>query len=148
MGFRILLMKNTIMKKNLSVLFTLISIFVVGVLATNVYAQNPLGTVNPPPGPNQFLNGNVGGLSLLIANLIKTAIALAGLYAVVNFVLAGYSFMSAGGDPKKIEDAWAKIYQTIIGLVFTAGAFVLAAMVSRLLFGSYGYLFQLKVFGP
>jgi len=136
------------MKKNISIFLIITFLFVLGIFRTMVYAQNPLGTVNPPPGPNQFLNGNVGGLSLLISNLLKTAIAIAGLYAVVNFLLAGYSFMSAGGDPKKIADSWAKIYQTIIGLLFTVGAFVIAAMVSKLLFGDYGYIFQLRVFGP
>lgn len=117
-----------------------------------VYAQNPFGTVNQPPGVSiyQTNSGNTpgSGLALLIANLLRTLIVIAGLYAVVNFLLAGYSFMSAGGDPKKIEDSWAKIYQTIIGLLFTVGAFVIAAMVSRLLFGDFGYIFQLRVFGP
>lgn len=136
------------MKKNISTSLILSMLFVVGMFATTIYAQNPFGTVNPPPGVNQYQGGAVGGFSLLIANLLKTAIVIAGLYAVVNFLLAGYSFMSAGGDPKRIQDSWAKIYQTIIGLLFTVGAFVIAAMVSRLLFGTFGYIFQLKVFGP
>ena len=121
--------------------FLVLSIFI----ASGVHAQ--FGSINPPPGVSAF-GGDYSGLAVLIGNLLKTAIAVAGLYALVNFLLAGYSFMSAGGDPKKIADSWAKIYQTIIGIIFTVGAFALAAMVSSLLYGNPTYILQLRVFGP
>jgi hypothetical protein len=100
-------------------------------LASSIFGQiNPpssLGVygVNVDPGMGQFLN--------LIFNLLVIG---AGLYALINFLLAGYSFMSAGDDPKKIEGAWAKIWQTVLGLAFTAGAFVLAAIFGWIIFGS------------
>ena len=50
--------------------------------------------------------------------------------------------MSAGDDPKKVASAWAMIYQTIIGLAFAAGAFVLAAIFSQLLFGDAMFLLR------
>jgi hypothetical protein len=73
--------------------------------------------------------------------ILQTLIVGAGIYALFNLVLAGYSFMSAGDDPKKIEGAWAKIWQTLLGLAVAAGAFVLAAIFGRLLFGSAGWDF-------
>ena len=66
----------------------------------------------------------------------------AALYALFNLVLAGYDFMSASDDPKKVAGAWAKIWQTLIGLTFAAGAFVLAAIFGQLLFGSPTFILQ------
>jgi len=66
----------------------------------------------------------------------------AALYALFNLILAGYDFMSAGDDPKKVASAWAKIWQTLLGLTFTAGAFVLAAIFGYLLFGSAYFILQ------
>jgi hypothetical protein len=48
--------------------------------------------------------------------------------------------MSAGDDPKKMEGAWAKIWQTAMGLVFMAGAFVLAAIFGTLIFGRWDFI--------
>ncbi|MCX6705126.1 MAG: hypothetical protein NT162_02200 [Candidatus Woesebacteria bacterium] len=44
--------------------------------------------------------------------------------------------MSAGDDPKKVAGAWAKIWQTALGLAVAAGALVLAAIFGQLIFGS------------
>lgn len=98
----------------------------------NFLAQN-FGTITPPvtlPGatPGQVI-GNI------IERLIQILIIGAGLYALVNFVIAGYDFMSAGDDSKKVAGAWAKIWQTILGLAISAGSFVIAQIFSQVLFG-------------
>lgn len=107
---------------------------------------SPFGTVNPPPGITTGVEG--GGLTNLVSNILKTLIVLAGVYAVFNFVLAGFAFMSAGDDPKKVQGAWQKIWQTLIGLVFAAGAFVIAALAGQLIFKDANALLQIKIFGP
>jgi len=89
-----------------------------------------------------------GGLTIFINNILKLLIVGAGIYAVINLVLAGYAFMSAGDDPKKVAGAWAKIWQTLLGLAFAAGAFVLAAIFGQLIFKDPGALLQLRIFGP
>ena len=48
--------------------------------------------------------------------------------------------MSAGDDPKKVTDAWGKIWQTLMGLAVATGSFVIAAIFGKLLFGDYGAL--------
>ena len=106
------------------------------------------GTVNPPPGVNAFDGGNLEGLPLFINVILRTLIMGAGLFALVNFVLAGYAFMSAGGDPQKIQGAWAKIWQTILGLIITAGAFVIATIIGLLIFGDWNAILQIRIFGP
>jgi len=111
-------------------------------------ADNPWGVVSPPPGVQKYSSGALEGLPTFINNIIKIMIVGAGIYSVFNLVLAGYAFLSAGDDPKKIEGAWAKIWQTLIGLAFAAGAFVLAAIFGKIIFGNPDALLQMKIFGP
>lgn len=108
------------------------------------------GNVNAPPGVKLYGNVDegVGGLTLFIGNILKTLIVVAGLFALFNIVLAGYAFMSAGDDPKKVAGAWAKIWQSLLGLLVAAGSFVIAAIISRILFGNFVDIFRLRVFGP
>lgn len=111
----------------------------------NLIAQeNIFGNVLPPTG----VSGDVSGLPTFVNSIIKTLIAGAGLYALFNLVLAGYAFMSAGDDAKKVAGAWAKIWQTLLGLAIAAGSFVLAAIFGKIIFNDYNALLQFKVFVP
>ena len=103
----------------------------------------PFGTVT---APTTALGTDAG---LAIGKLIQLVISLliigAGVYSLFNLILAGYSFMSAGDDSKKVAGAWAMIYQTILGLAITAGAFVLAAIFGQLIFGDPLFLLNPKI---
>jgi hypothetical protein len=104
-------------------------------MMNNLIAQsNPFGTVSLPGGLSAY--GEEPGLAFgkLIQFGLRALIVGAGIYALFNLVLAGYSFMSAGDDSKKVSGAWSQISQTIMGLAFSAGAFVLAAIIGQLLF--------------
>jgi len=114
----------------------------------NILANNLFGEVKPPVNIKGFKGLEEGGLTIFINNILKLLIVGAGIYAVINLVLAGYAFMSAGDDPKKMAGAWQKIFRTLIGLAFAAGAFVLASIFGQLIFGDPGALLQLKIFGP
>src|SRR5688572_8772980 len=98
----------------------------------NYLAQNPFGSIVPPPEVSGFSTSGGSAIGKLIQLSIWVLIIGACIYALFNFVLAGYAFMSAGDDAKAVAGAWAKIYQTIIGLLFAAGAFVLAAIFGQL----------------
>jgi hypothetical protein len=107
---------------------------------TKLLAVNPVGTVPPPAGLEKF-SGNPGtAIGTLIQYVIWILIVGAGIYALFNFILAGYAFMSAGDDPKKMAGAWAKISQTVLGLAVAAGAFVLAAIFGALIFGRWDFI--------
>ncbi len=102
------------------------------------FDTNPFGSINPPAGISEGDAGqNIGNL---IQTVIWVLIVGAGIYALLNFVLAGYAFLSAGDDPKKVAGAWAKIWQTALGLLVAAGAFVLAAIFGQLIFGQWDFI--------
>jgi len=102
------------------------------------FDTNPFGSINPPAGISEGDAGqNIGNL---IQTVIWVLIVGAGIYALLNFVLAGYAFLSAGDDPKKVAGAWSKIWQTALGLLVAAGAFVLAAIFGQLIFGQWDFI--------
>ena len=112
---------------------------------------NPLdiiGKVTPPPGIAKYGGIEAGGLISFLNNLIKLVVVVAGLYTLLNLILAGYQFISAGGDPKGVQTAWAKIWQSLVGLLIVASAFVLAAIFGWLLFGDPGAILKPQIFGP
>lgn len=106
------------------------------------------GKVSPPPGVSSYAGGTLQGLPIFINNILKILIVGAGIFTVFNLVIAGYGFLSAGDDPKKVAGAWAKIWQSLLGLAFAAGAFVLAAIFGKLIFNDYNALLQIKIFTP
>ena len=57
-------------------------------------------------------------------------------------------FMSAGGDPKAIGKAWEKIWMSLVGLLITAGSFVLAMIFGYMIFGDASILITPRIFTP
>ena len=112
-----------------------------------------IGTIEPPPAITKwigadFSQGSIRGLIPFANALLKLIITLAGLFAFLNIIIAGYQFMSAGGDPKKIGEASSKIWQSLMGLLLVAGAFVLAGIFGWLLFGDVRAILQPQIYGP
>lgn len=100
-------------------------------------AANPFGVIEPPEVIKNNAANPAEGIGKLIQLAIWILIIGAGVYALFNFILAGYGFLSAGDDPKKVAGAWAKIWQTALGLLVAAGSIILAAIFGRLIFGDF-----------
>lgn len=95
--------------------------------------SNPYKTLGGPADYQNSLWG--GGLFSLLNVFFKMAIIVASIYTLLNFILAGYGFLSASGDPKNIAKAWDKIWQSIVGLLIIAGSLVIAIVIGYLVFG-------------
>lgn len=112
-----------------------------------------LGNVTNPflqlaPGTSYTSSTSGQGLITLLNNMVRLAIVAAGVYAFLNLILAGYIFLSAGGDTKKITQAWDKIWQTLLGLMVVAGSFVLAAIFGFVIFRDPTALLTPRIYGP
>ena len=99
-----------------------------------------IGQIQQPTALGRFGTVEGGALGVLLNLVFNLLIVIAGIYALFNFILAGYGFLSAGDDPKKIEGAWAKIYQSVIGLLVAGGSLVLAAIFGQIIFGDANFL--------
>lgn len=110
--------------------------------------SNPFGTItNPLPKYGSAL-GASGGLILFFTNILRLVFVVAGILAFLNFILAGFQYMTAAGDAKALSAAWARIWQSLLGLVILAGSFALAALFGYLIFGDAGFILNPKIYGP
>lgn len=89
-----------------------------------------------------------GGLILLFSNILKLVFVAAGIYAFVNFILAGFGYMTAAGDSKALTAAWSRIWQSLLGLVIIVGSFALISLISYILFGNPTFILNPKIYGP
>ncbi len=94
-----------------------------------VHAQNVIGPI-PNPLP-KYPSSQGQGLFAFLSNVLKLVGTIAGIFMIVQLILAGYGYISANGDPKKTSLAWTKIWQSIVGMVIIASAFVIASVVER-----------------
>ncbi len=88
------------------------------------------------------------GISAFISNIVIVIFAAAGIYAFFNLMIAGFSFISAGGDQKKIEAATASINMSLMGLIVMVGAAAITGIISYLLFGSATAILSPSISGP
>ena len=107
-----------------------------------------IGNISPPPQVTGGYGAGHYSLLYLFNNILRLLVVVGSLYAFLNLVLAGYGFLSAGDDPKKMEAAWAKIWQSIMGLIFILGSFVLAGIFGAILFGDASAILKIFIYGP
>ena len=105
-----------------------------------------IGTIKDPLTGR--LAGGVSSATLLLGAFIRLLTIGAGLYAFLNFVVAGIGFISSGGNPQGIQQAWAKIYQSLIGLSVVILSFVFAGLLGLIFFGSATAILIPKITGP
>ena len=106
---------------------------------------------NPLPAVYQNLGGTTagpGGLILFFSNVLRLVFVFAGVYAFINFLLAGFQYMSAGGDTKALGEAWSRIWLSLWGLVIIVGSFALAALFGQLIFGNPTFILNPIIYGP
>jgi len=104
--------------------------------------MDPVGYVQRPPWLDRFGTIQEGAIGVFLQIIFNFVIIAGGVYALFNFITAGYAFISAGSDPQKVVGAWQKIWQTMIGLIFIFGAFLLGAIVGLLFFDDATALLQ------
>lgn len=88
------------------------------------------------------------GLTAFLSNILRLIFVVAGMYALVNLIIAGFEYMTAAGDAKKLTSAWSRIWQTLLGLAIIAGSFVLAAIFGYILFGNPMFMLSPAIYGP
>jgi len=68
-----------------------------------------------------------------ISKIIGILTVFASIWFLLQILLAGYEWMSAGGDTKKIASARDRITHAFIGLIIVVGAWTLVAVTGQFL---------------
>jgi hypothetical protein len=96
-------------------------------------ADDIVGTIALPSGvPSEV--GQTGGL---ISSIVRFFIIIGGLFTLWSFLSGGFKYITSNGDKAKVQEAGNMITMSIVGLVVMAASFVIIAIVSQLLFGSF-----------
>lgn len=124
-------------KKLLFLLFSFLSFFLFPVKTAS--AQIGCGGGFGPIA-NMFCSGSgnaneIAGNAFnhVISSIVGFLTIMAGLWFFITFILAGYAWISAGGDTEKTTAAWAKMYNAIIGLIIVVAAWVIVGLIGKLI---------------
>ncbi len=79
---------------------------------------------------------NTSQVGPFLSVVVRLLIVISGIWALLQFLLAGLGYITAGGDAKKVQEAYQKITYSVIGLVVIGVSFIVVTIVGRLLFGS------------
>lgn len=69
------------------------------------------------------------GLECAFANIISVVLGLAGIVVFVMFLIGGFKYLTAAGDPKAVESAKGTLTHAIAGVVILILAFVILVLI-------------------
>lgn len=112
--------------------------------------ESVFGVVNKTPGIEAYdaaSGGNIG-LILFISTLIRVATVAAGIFVMINVILAGFDYITSQGDTgshKKVKD---RLTTSVIGLVLIVGSYTIAGLIGLIVFGDASYILNPQIKGP
>jgi len=74
----------------------------------------------------QYTGLTEGDIRITIANIIRVAMSLLGIVAVVIILIGGFTWMTAGGNDEKVGQAKKWIFAGVIGLAIILSAYAIA----------------------
>jgi hypothetical protein len=87
----------------------------------------PFGNI----GANSDPTAGLRGITNIVSSLVGFMTVAAGIWFLFQMLFAGYEWMTAGGDTKKIGGSRDRIVHAFIGLVIVIGAWSLLAVVGQ-----------------
>lgn len=87
-------------------------------------------TLSPSPAP---LNPTTGlKIGTIITEIFKSYVfVIAGILLLIYLLAGGFQLMFAAGDPKKVQGAWGKITNAIIGFVIIFVAYWVTQLIGK-----------------
>lgn len=96
------------------------------------FAQGPT-IINPALGKDIVGLSAGEGLAFYIAQLWKTVVIVGGLAVMLFMIWGGISWLMAGGDKAKLEEAHHKITNSLIGLGVLVASYAVIAFIGAVL---------------
>lgn len=123
------------MKKIIATILSLTTMFTLAFALTLPFAANAVSSTDPINVESLGLSyGDKTGLSntdvrTTIARIIRVAMSLLGIVAVVIVLIGGFKWMTAGGNDDQVGEAKKWIFSGVIGLAIILSAYALASFV-------------------
>jgi hypothetical protein len=77
-----------------------------------------------PPAP-------LTGLEGIFGTVVTLAIGFAGIVVFIMFIMGGFSYLTAGGNPQAVEGAKKTLTFAIAGLVIIALSFLILKLITQ-----------------
>lgn len=122
------------MKKILSPLFT----FLFLLFPFSAYAQGVVGTLSAPESVVKAPSDAGKFMSAIVSFIVVVA----GVYALWQLLTGGLGYVTSNGDKAKVQESTQKMLMAILGLCVIGASFIIAAVVSKLLFGNSSVIFS------
>ena len=68
----------------------------------------------------------------IISDILPYIFTITGILILIYLLMGGFQLMFAAGDPKKIQGAWGKITNAIIGFVIIFIAYWLTQLIGKI----------------
>jgi uncharacterized membrane protein len=105
----------------------------VKLLIPPTYAQtDPIGQLEAPAS----IVTQPENIYKIFNSVVNLLIVVAGIWFLVQIILAGFNYITGAGDSNKTGEAMKKITDSVIGLVIVAAAFIITYIAGALFFGT------------
>jgi hypothetical protein len=102
------------------------------------------GRINAPAGVDKYNAQAVGaggiGLMLFVSNLISLSTIIAGIWVFINFIMAGWIYITSSGDSAAHKKVGEKLTMSVMGIVIIVAAYTITALISLIVFGDAKYI--------
>ncbi|MBM3205886.1 hypothetical protein FJZ41_03515 [Candidatus Shapirobacteria bacterium] len=108
-------------------------------IINTLLADKPLGIIGENGGFGPWAQKIIGGtqpeflLRDLITNILGAMTIGAGIWFLFQAIIAGYNYLSAGGDKTKIEASGRRLTNSLIGIAIVVAAYGLIALLGTFL---------------
>jgi len=114
-------------------------------IAFQLTSPDVTGQIKAPQGVNRFsdsANPNEIGILNFFNALLQLATIIAGLYVLLNIILAGYEYITSSGDSSAHGKVREKITNSVLGLILIAVSYTIVAVLGLLFFGSAKFFLE------
>lgn len=97
--------------------------------------QEIFGTIDLPPGTPTNANAQPQDALVSVLNVaLNLTMIIAGFVTLINFIRAGYTYLTAGADAKKLDEAKNIITWSAVGLLIVVMTPLAAAIIGYIVF--------------
>lgn len=105
-------------------------------LIKEVYAapppcEVPPGYVTPPGYTGDPCAVPITGLNQIFANVVSVALGFAGISFFVLMLVAGFQWLTSGGDPARLQSARNTLTYAVGGMILVALAYLILVFIAR-----------------
>lgn len=112
-------------------------------MPTHSIATIDFNTIQQTAAPSFKLGGSDWNIGALISAFLPYIFSIAGILLLFYLLAGGFQLLLSGGEPKKIQGAWGKITNALLGFLIIFIAYWVTQLVGQILnIPTFGDIFK------